>query len=622
MGLSPQQISELHDLMWELHAGAASPDDRARLERMVCEDPEVRAFYVRYMHLCADLHWSLAGTADNGASNMPGAAEETTIPTTAPGIPLSSPFPLDVTQPFGVVSSPPASFPTFAFSYLVAAVVLGTAMLLGWAWKMAEYSQVARRATREGKSRDVVPPVEATQWVGRVTGLFDCRWADPKTEAFGGAGVFVGRKYALASGLMEITYDTGAKVILEGPCTYEVESKTSGYLTIGRVTARIGERGEGREERDKIVAKHLSSVGKDGASSSLPPLLSPLFYVRTPTAIVTDLGTEFGVEYDKSGVTRSLVFRGSVTLRAILADGKTQGSAQVLRENEFARVERTGANHSGDPAIVLEASAKLPTFVRKMPKQTIKVFDLVDVVAGGDGFSGRRDGGINPSDGSMLHGASMTDYYKENPNKDQFRGDGRYHRVEGQPFIDGVFIPDGKQGPMQVDSAGHRFDGFPPTTNTASGWIHGGGVIPCLTEGRVVGVLSCVLDNVDYSSPGHGVLFIHANKGITFDLDAIRAANHNCRIVAFRAVAGIAPEGGVADLWVLVDGQKQFVQRQAHSTSRPMTVSIPIRSGNRFLTLAATDGDSNVTADFTMFGNPRLELISDDSGERKEDHER
>ena len=38
----------------------------------------------------------------------------------------------------------------------------------------------------------------------------------------------------------------------------------------------------------------------------------PLFSVRTPTAVVTDLGTEFGVEVNRSGTTRSHVFQGRV----------------------------------------------------------------------------------------------------------------------------------------------------------------------------------------------------------------------------------------------------------------------------------------------------------------------
>ena len=42
---------------------------------------------------------------------------------------------------------------------------------------------------------------------------------------------------------------------------------------------------------------------------------NPLFSVRTPTAVVTDLGTEFGVEVDNSGATLSHVFRGKVEVR-------------------------------------------------------------------------------------------------------------------------------------------------------------------------------------------------------------------------------------------------------------------------------------------------------------------
>ena len=51
--------------------------------------------------------------------------------------------------------------------------------------------------------------------------------------------VSLGDKFALASGLMEITYDTGAKVILQGPVTYEVESASGGFLSLGKLTARL-----------------------------------------------------------------------------------------------------------------------------------------------------------------------------------------------------------------------------------------------------------------------------------------------------------------------------------------------------------------------------------------------
>ena len=51
---------------------------------------------------------------------------------------------------------------------------------------------------------------------------------------------------------MEITYDTGAKVILQGPVTYEVQSKDGGYLSLGKLTARVED--EGRESASSWAA--------------------------------------------------------------------------------------------------------------------------------------------------------------------------------------------------------------------------------------------------------------------------------------------------------------------------------------------------------------------------------
>ena len=68
---------------------------------------------------------------------------------------------------------------------------------------------------------------------------------------------------------------------------------------------------------------------------------------------MTDLGTEFGVEVSNEGATMSHVFRGSVRLQLADQDGKTGGDAQVLHENESARVENRGNQGGGNRAIML-----------------------------------------------------------------------------------------------------------------------------------------------------------------------------------------------------------------------------------------------------------------------------
>ena len=85
---------------------------------------------------------------------------------------------------------------------------------------------------------------------------------------------------------MEITYDTGAKVILQGPVTYEVESAAGGYLSIGKLTARVAKRDGGRGERESKSPNLQISKSTINPQSPIP---NPLFSVRTPTATVTDL---------------------------------------------------------------------------------------------------------------------------------------------------------------------------------------------------------------------------------------------------------------------------------------------------------------------------------------------
>ena len=144
-------------------------------------------------------------------------------------------------------------------SLLIAAVVMGMAMLGAWAYKISHYQPQVVEAPSPTVPSDVRPELV---FVGRITGMVDCKWSDPSTEPFSGAYVPLGRKYALASGLMQITYDSGAKVILEGPCTYEVESRTGGYLSLGKLTAKV------ENERSEVRGQ----VTLPSSPSALPPL--------------------------------------------------------------------------------------------------------------------------------------------------------------------------------------------------------------------------------------------------------------------------------------------------------------------------------------------------------------
>ena len=144
----------------------------------------------------------------------------------------------------------------------------------------------------------------------------------------------------------------------------------------------------------------------------------------------------------------------------------------MVRPNAVAGKSRNEIElNGGDSAtvgrqdtVVRHATAESQTvanaigFVRNIPKRVVKCVNLVDVVAGGDGFGMARDRGIDPTTGEIRDKQAEA-------GKATLQGDGRYHKVVERPFVDGVFIPRGGNEPVQLDSVGHTFTGFPKTDN-------------------------------------------------------------------------------------------------------------------------------------------------------------
>jgi len=658
---------EVLAILSSLCDNTADQEDIARLEGLVGHDRNAIALILDYFQLHSDLYFELASRSvsttllrdiDTAPTNEDAGGDFSTLHT--PRVTTLSPS-LNVLsgagEPESVQStvlgsasglsshtSPGFFYSGFRgtvvffsqelpFSLLIATVLTSFGL---WLASLVYVSSPNKIAQDSNSSPVKLSHVEGCEVIGKITGMVDVCWADIDTSTESGNSVSLGRKYSLTSGLLEITYRTGAKVILQGPCIYKADSCDSGFLSIGKLTAIVekkqlavsGPQAEGAagdpwstaskadsefRVQGSEVANHKSRIGnqKSLASNSQPlaPSSNPhpgLFVVHTPTATVTDLGTEFGVEVDKQGVTTSHVFRGAVSLQAIATDKNAIGIAQVLRENQSASVGAGhGKSNGEDPIKVFATPTKPLGFVREIPQYTMKTLDLVDVVAGGNGFSGKRNAGIDPSNGETANALPP-------PKKVHVKGDYRYHRVKAIPFVDGVFIPDGRNGQVQVDSAGHVYTDFPATDNWTASYIWTG-ASPILTD----------LDGIDYASPPHGALVMHANKGITFDLAAIRKANSGWKLTRFRSITGNTENGNqtgfpaYADVWVLVDGKAAFRRRAITRSHGVYNIAIPLDEKACFLTLVATDGGNGFDWDWIIFGDPRLELMSADLGSSK-----
>ena len=92
----------------------------------------------------------------------------------------------------------------------------------------SETKKVKRDPALEPKGENPLDP-KAT-YIAQLTRVVDCTWGEEQKIAQGNH-LKPGQEVDLLSGLAEITFHSGAQVILEGPAKFKVVSRTSGNYT-------------------------------------------------------------------------------------------------------------------------------------------------------------------------------------------------------------------------------------------------------------------------------------------------------------------------------------------------------------------------------------------------------
>jgi ferric-dicitrate binding protein FerR (iron transport regulator) len=167
------------------------------------------------------------------------------------------------------------------------------------------------------------PSIRRGGIVAHFGALQECRWVDVKTSNAQGDAVHRGQRVELSSGRAELVFGSGAVVTLLGPCIFEVESANGGFLLLGQM---------------RTVAATPESKG---------------FTVRTRTARVVDLGTEFVTSASADGQSRVEVASGEVDVH--LAGVR---EPQRLRKGDALSVE------AGSAQVIarLESGDETPAF--------------------------------------------------------------------------------------------------------------------------------------------------------------------------------------------------------------------------------------------------------------------
>ena len=245
-----RQLDELLDLLGE---ETLTADDRQQLNTILREHPELLGHYLQstYLHAALTVRGQEMPLPVMEPAALARSASEESIPH-APREEKHHAERDEYYPPTRSVSEAPVSpfriphstFHISAFAAVVAFIAIGILAYSFWPGP-AEL------------------PVVKQNPAAKIASLTDAKW-DSAFSPASGSVLTAGQRLILQSGLAEITFNGQARVMLQGPADFTIVDVATCQLATGWLTAHVPELAKG-------------------------------FKVHTPSGIVTDLGTEFGV---------------------------------------------------------------------------------------------------------------------------------------------------------------------------------------------------------------------------------------------------------------------------------------------------------------------------------------
>lgn len=587
MSLTPND-GVLSELLGALCDGSITPEQFAQLEQLLLDSAEARECYVNYMMLCGELKQIVPACPEHPGlppSHDPSDSQTCIqeLKERAQHQPEEESWETNAREN-QIRQLAEESFNRFkeeeerreqerlykAYLARRRQYVAGLSSLAALLAILLFVQFAPKSQTPTESDQPVALPVVAT-----ITDLSQAIWKDDTgitehTELRPGS-------LTLEQGYAELTFKQGARVLIQAPCTFTLESANAMALEAGSMTANVPPQAVG-------------------------------FTVQTPWTTVVDYGTEFGVSTGQTHGAEVHVFEGTVSVG-------DETSSQFATKGQTARVDRAGRVGLGS----LDGRPNL--FVRDMPQAGSrfgipgKRLDLADVVGGGNGFgTGAPGRALDPSPGYMSVTTRAAVLPRGPLNNSGVRAGSGYIDIQRCPFIDGIFVPNGNDPSTTITSTGLVFENCPSTHGTFydgivcgaafdNQWIH---------PGRLVGH--------QYQTTEQPSIGACANVGITFDLDRIGASMSGSVISGFKAHCGISQS--LADIqskqdyaavkvtfWVLVDGRVAYEKALGTDPFESDQIDVPLNPGDRFLTLVTTTPRENLYC-WSMFAEPALEFAS------------
>lgn len=317
---TPKSFDPLVALFEEYLNGTLDEAGIQTLENRLLTDSAARECFVRYARMHADLTLELRARR----------AAEVAIESLQPA------------------PTPARRFPARR-SVAAIALIAGVLLAVGLGWKL------------------LTPTPQTVAWLVNAQ---NCSWTDGDPPA----DLRPGRILRMDSGLAEVQFRSGARLVIEGPARLEFLSAGSARLHLGKIAARV------------------------------PPEATG-FEVFCPHGKVIDLGTEFGVSVADGGAAEVYVFEGRVD--AYPAVGQA-GEKVNLVKNQGARLSGgTVTTNPADPSqftrSIVPTSTTVPVTRRLAFDRTVDG-SLQDSLGRGTGLTHRLPGTgswIDPHDANL-----------------------------------------------------------------------------------------------------------------------------------------------------------------------------------------------------------------------------
>lgn len=280
----PDEFEVLLNQLLNSAEGEFTPEQFERFQKFLQNDIRAMEVYFEYLDIEAGIYDGL----DNRLEHLELSAAEVSVPLSSPPVQLNTPSLL------------PRYFLVIAISFM--SFVLIERFATGKFFWQKPFSEIAGTST------------PGPTYVATLTRSTDCVWGGETPPDFSGQRLMT-KSLILEQGVAEFRFDTGTRLIIEGPTKIDLVTGCCAKLEYGKMVLH------GYEP-------------------------TPEFSLITPRLTFHDIGTEYGAHIHKDGEVDLHVFQGAVRVDAnqknkLFADSVivNQGEARALTETSVGKIE-------------------------------------------------------------------------------------------------------------------------------------------------------------------------------------------------------------------------------------------------------------------------------------------